>query len=150
MNLPKKLGLGKLLLLGRGESLSGGRGRASILADAFESLLGAVYLDQGFEAAQAYLLGIMQEQIDFVCSNGIFNDYKTRLQELLQRNGDIDIAYKLVGSDGPEHDKTFTSVVVVSGNVSGRGSGHSKKDAEQQAAKAALDRLNEAAGTKNS
>ncbi len=148
--LAKKLGLGKLLLLGKGESLSGGRGRASILADAFESLLGAVYLDQGFEAAQAYLLGIMQEQIDFVCSNGIFNDYKTRLQELLQRNGDIDIAYKLVGSDGPEHDKTFTSVVIVSGNVSGRGSGHSKKDAEQQAAKAALDRLNEAAGTKNS
>lgn len=139
--LAKKLKLGRLLLLGRGESISGGRERASILADAFESLLGAVYIDQGFEAAQKFLMSIMKDQIDFVCRNGIFNDYKTRLQEFLQRNGDIEISYQLVGSEGPEHEKIFTSAVAVAGRIIGQGSGHSKKDAEQHAAKAALEEL---------
>lgn len=137
----KKMGIGDCLLLGKGEELGGGRQRASILADAFESVLGAVYMDQGFEYAQKYLLKIMQEDIDATCTYGINNDYKTRLQEKLQRNGDISIVYEIVGSSGPEHRKEFVAAVIVEGKEIGQGSGFTKKDAEQQAAKQALDNL---------
>lgn len=126
---------------GKGEELSGGRERPSILADAFESVLGAIYLDQGFEVVQAYLLGMMQSEIDFICRHGIFNDYKTRLQEYLQRDGDADIHYVLLGSTGPEHNKVFTSQVMLGNTVIGEGSGRTKKDSEQHAAKQALAQL---------
>ena len=137
----KKLGLGELLLLGRGEELSGGRERPSILADAFESVLGAIYLDQGFAVAQSYLLNMMQEEIDYVCSHGIYTDYKTRLQEYLQQHGDVDISYQLLGSSGPEHNKIFTSEVLLEGRVIGEGQGRTKKDSEQHAAQQALAQL---------
>ena len=134
----KKIHLGDYLQLGKGEELSGGRERPSILADAFESVLGAIYLDQGFEVVQTYLLGMMQSEIDFICRHGIFNDYKTRLQEYLQRDGDADIHYVLLGSTGPEHNKVFTSQVMLGNTVIGEGSGRTKKDSEQHAAKQAL------------
>lgn len=137
----KKIGLGELLLLGRGEELSGGRERPSILADAFESVLGAIYLDQGFAVAQRYLLTMMQPEIDYVCRNGIYTDYKTRLQEFLQRDGDVEISYQLMGSTGPEHNKIFTSEVMVEGKVIGVGQGRTKKDSEQHAAQQALMQL---------
>lgn len=137
----KKLRLGDFLLLGKGEEMSGGRERPSILADAFESVLGAYYLDQGFAKAQEYLLGIMQKEIDFICSHGICSDFKTRLQEYLQRDGDVEISYHLAGSTGPEHNKTFNSEVCLEGKVIGCGSGRTKKDAEQQAARDALVKL---------
>ena len=107
----------------------------------FESVLGAIYLDQGFEVVQAYLLGMMQSEIDFICRHGIFNDYKTRLQEYLQRDGDADIHYVLLGSTGPEHNKVFTSQVMLGNTVIGEGSGRTKKDSEQHAAKQALAQL---------
>ena len=132
------LRLGDFILLGKGEEMSGGRERPSILADAFESVLGAYYLDQGLAKAQDYLLAIMQKDIDFVCTHGICSDFKTRLQEHLQREGDVEICYNLVGSTGPEHNKTFNSEVCLEGKVIGSGSGRTKKDAEQQAAKDAL------------
>ena len=137
----KKSGLGELLLLGRGEELSGGRERPSILADAFESVLGAIYLDQGFAVAQRYLLTMMQPEIDYVCRNGIYTDYKTRLQEFLQRDGDVEISYQLMGSTGPEHNKIFTSEVSFEGKVIGVGQGRTKKDSEQHAAQQALMQL---------
>ena len=137
----KKIGLGELLLLGRGEELSGGRERPSILADAFESVLGAIYLDQGFAVAQRYLLTMMQPEIDYVCRNGIYTDYKTRLQEFLQRDGDVEISYQLLGSTGPEHNKIFTSEVSFEGKVIGVGQGRTKKDSEQHAAQQALMQL---------
>lgn len=137
----KKIHLGDLLLLGKGEEHNGGRQRPSILADAFESVLGAIYLDQGFEIVQQYLLGMMQSEIDYICQNGIYNDYKTRLQEFLQRDGDVEISYQLLGSTGPEHNKVFTSEVIVSGSVIGEGSGRTKKDSEQHAAQQALKKL---------
>lgn len=137
----KKMNLGKYLLLGKGEELSGGRERPSLLADAFESVLGAYYLDQGFAKAQDYLLGMMQKEIDFICTHGICSDYKTRLQEYLQREGEVSILYRLVGSSGPEHNKTFTTEVLVEGDVIGTGSGRTKKDSEQQAAKDALGKM---------
>lgn len=137
----KKLRLGDFLLLCKGEEMSGGRERPSILADAFESVLGAYYLDQGLAKAQEYLLAIMQKEIDFICTHGICSDFKTRLQEYLQREGDVDISYHLVGSTGPEHNKTFKSEVCLKGEIIGGGSGRTKKDAEQQAAKDALVKL---------
>ena len=137
----KKIGLGELLLLGRGEELSGGRERPSILADAFESVLGAIYLDLGFAVAQRYLLTMMQPEIDYVCRNGIYTDYKTRLQEFLQRDGDVEISYQLMGSTGPEHNKIFTSEVSFEGKVIGVGQGRTKKDSEQHAAQQALMQL---------
>ena len=137
----KKIHLGDYLKLGKGEDFTGGRERPSILADAFESVLGAVYLDQGMEVARTYLLGLMQPEIDYICRHGIFNDYKTRLQEYLQRDGEVEITYRLLGSSGPEHNKVFTSEVIFEGKVIGKGQGHSKKDAEQHAAQQALKQL---------
>ena len=137
----KKIHLGDYLQLGRGEDFTGGRERPSILADAFESVLGAIYLDQGMEVARTYLLGLMQPEIDYICRHGIFNDYKTRLQEYLQRDGEVEITYRLLGSSGPEHNKVFTSEVIFEGKVIGKGQGHSKKDSEQHAAQDALRKL---------
>lgn len=137
----KKIHLGAYLRLGKGEELSGGRERPSILADAFESVLGAIYLDQGFEKVQSYLLTMMQQEIDYICRHGIYNDYKTRLQEFLQRDGDVDISYQLMSSTGPEHNKVFTSEVMVQGRVIGEGKGRTKKDSEQHAAQQALAQL---------
>lgn len=137
----KKIHLGDVLRLGKGEESSGGRERASILADAFESVLGAIYLDQGFTVAQNYILAMMGAEIDYICRHGIYNDYKTRLQEYLQRDGDVDISYQLLGSSGPEHNKVFTSEVVVKGHVIGEGRGRTKKDSEQHAAQQALEQL---------
>ncbi len=137
----RKINLGDYLLLGKGEELSGGRERPSILADAFESVLGAIYLDQGFECVQEYLLNMMRREIDDICVHGICSDYKTRLQEYLQRDGDVDLSYQLLGSTGPEHNKVFMSEVLLDGRVIGEGSGRTKKDAEQHAAKRAIEQL---------
>lgn len=136
-----KISLGKYLRLGKGEASSGGRERASILADAFESVLGAYYIDQGLAAAEKFLLGLMKTELDFICEHGIYSDYKTRLQEIVQRDGDVEISYELIDSSGPEHNKSFTTVVAVAGKVVGKGVGHSKKESEQHAAKSALEKL---------
>lgn len=138
----KKIRLGDFLLLGKGEEMSGGRERPSLLADAFESVLGAYYLDQGFDKTRDFLLNMMQKEIDYICTHGICSDYKTRLQEYLQRDGDVDISYRLVGSSGPEHNKVFATEVTLGGRVIGSGDGRTKKDAEQHAAKNALERMN--------
>ena len=134
-----KISLGKYLRLGKGEASSGGRERASILADAFESVLGAYYIDQGLAAAEKFLLGLMKTELDFICEHGIYSDYKTRLQEIVQRDGDVEISYELI--DSSEHNKSFTTVVSVAGKVVGKGVGHSKKESEQHAAKSALEKL---------
>ena len=136
-----KISLGKYLRLGKGEASSGGRERASILADAFESVLGAYYIDQGLAAAEKFLLGLMKTELDFICEHGIYSDYKTRLQEIVQRDGDVEISYELIDSSGPEHKKSFTTVVSVAGKIVGKGVGHSKKESEQHAAKSALEKL---------
>ena len=136
-----KISLGKYLRLGKGEASSGGRERASILADAFESVLGAYYIDQGLAAAEKFLLGLMKTELDFICEHGIYSDYKTRLQEIVQRDGDVEISYELIDSSGPEHNKSFTTVVSVAGKIVGKGVGHSKKESEQHAAKSALEKL---------
>ncbi|MEG0797926.1 MAG: ribonuclease III [Acidaminococcaceae bacterium] len=137
----KQIGLGEHLLLGRGEVISGGRERASILADAFESVVGAYYLDQGLEKVEKYLLDMMRAELEVTAKHGICRDYKTRLQEMVQKDGVVDIAYELTGAHGPDHEKIFETRVLVNGSISGEGSGKSKKEAEQNAAQEALLKL---------
>ena len=133
--LSREIGLGDYLLLGKGEEMMGGRERSSTLCDVFEAVLGAIYLDGGMEKAREYLMPYVQEQLE--CHNN-FKDYKTMLQEVIQQNPEEDLGYVLVEESGPDHNKTFVVEVHLNSNVIGRGTGKSKKAAEQMAAKEAL------------
>ena len=128
----KKIGLGQYLRLGRGEENSGGRTRVSLLADAFEAVLGALYLDGGLEVARSFLLPLVQAE------QAMPEDYKTRLQEIIQQNPEERLRYVVTGESGPDHNKRFIVEVRLNSNVIGKGEGHSKKAAEQQAAREAL------------
>ena len=134
-----RLELGKHLLLGHGEERFGGRNRASILADAVESVIAASYLDGGIEAAK----GIIQRFV--LCNVPVSKlqntDYKTALQELVQQKKNQVLCYHLVGESGPDHDKVFTAQVLLNDQVVGEGTGSSKKRAEQDAARVALEQL---------
>ena len=133
----RKIGLGRYLLLGRGEEQTGGADRPSILADAFEALLAAIYLDGGMDKARAFIMPFVQEAL----RDGELQDtrdYKTLLQEIVQQNPGESLSYALVGQSGPDHDKRFEVQVLLNSNVLGRGIGRSKKQAEQTAAKEAL------------
>ena len=134
----KKLGVGDYLLLGKGEKANGGADRPSILADAFEAILAAIYLDGGIEPAKKHVLRFVQSELAHL-ENDNFKDYKTELQEIIQRNPEEKLTYVLTGESGPDHDKCFTVEVHLNSNVIGEGSGHSKKNAEQAAAKKALE-----------
>lgn len=134
-----RLGLGEYLLLGHGEEQGGGRRRISILADAVESILAATYLDGGFPAA----LSMVQQFIltDVPAEHPRNMDYKTKLQELVQQQKNQIIQYTLVGESGPDHAKEFQVEVCLNGQIVGTGSGSSKKRAEQDAAKSAMEKL---------
>ncbi len=132
----RQLELGKYLLLGKGEILTGGRERPSIQADAFEAIIAAIYLDGGMEAARAFVLKYIEEAIRQQQS---IRDYKTMLQEVVQRNPGELVEYVLTGETGPDHDKRFEVEVHLNSNVIGRGIGRSKKRAEQEAAREALE-----------
>ncbi len=131
----KEIELGKYIMLAHGEEKCGGRERASILSDAFEALIGAMYLDGGMDVAGAFIEKYVLNDIE---SKTLFHDCKTALQELVQAKRDGNVEYRLVSEEGPAHDKVFESVVVYHGKTLGKGSGHSKKNAEQQAAYQAL------------
>jgi len=135
-----RLGVGEVLLLGRGEEGSGGRTKASILADAFEAILGAVYLDAGWEAAQQLVLRELGEAIERAGEEPDDFDHKSRLQEKAVRDGDGTPRYAVVGS-GPDHDRAYVAEVFLGGTLWGTGVGRSKKDAEQQAARAAWEEI---------
>jgi len=135
------LELGLCLSMGRGEERSGGRERPSILADAFEALLGAVYLDQGPDKAAEIAIRCLAPVINDVMEGRLERDYKTELQELVQQRDGETVQYVILREEGPDHDKTFTAGVLYRGQVSGTGTGRSKKDAEQQAAKWALAKI---------
>lgn len=133
-----ELGLGPRLRLGKGEDTSGGRAKPSILADAVEAVIGAVYLDGGFDPARALVLETLGERIDAAALQPGSRDFKTRLQEIAARDGLAPPAYA-VDETGPDHDKTFHASVSVGDEILGRGQGSSKKEAEQRAARAAWD-----------
>ena len=139
----RKLNLGAFLWLGRGEESGGGRTRTSILADATEAVFAAVYLDGGIQAASALIHRCLLDAEREEEVEERRRDYKTALQELVQRQADQVLTYRMVGEHGPDHAKTFTAEVLLNGESIGSGSGHSKKEAEQSAAKSALEQMTE-------
>ncbi|MBR2500647.1 MAG: ribonuclease III [Clostridia bacterium] len=133
--------LGRFIMLGKGEEITGGRTRVSILADAYEALIAAMYLDSGLERTREWLLSQLYDTILVAVSGKSIKDYKTVLQEELQSRGETDISYVIVGESGPDHRKVFAVNVLVNGKIAGCGEGSSKKNAEQSAAKSALEGL---------
>ncbi len=137
----KNLNIGKYLLLGKGEENTGGRYRVSILSDAVEALIGALYLDAGLEMAKNFVLAQMGEMIEKSIKGIIFMDYKTQLQEILQKGNEKRVVYEIIGERGPDHDKVFISQVKIDGQPAGKGKGKTKKEAEQMAAKETIKTL---------
>lgn len=139
--LARGIKLGEYLRLGRGEALGGGRDRASILADAFEALLAAIYLDSGNdkERTAEVLMPLIGPEIQGYVSSGMMIDYKTELQQIIQQADGERLEYVLVGTHGPDHEKVFDVEARLNSNLIGKGSGHSKRAAEQNAAKQALE-----------
>ena len=137
-----EVSLGAYLLLGHGERLTGGAERPSILADAFEAVIGAIYLDRGFDVAREYVLDQLHEELVEVDLGANLKDYKTMFQEVVQRHPGKKAVYSLIGENGPDHAKEFRFSVSVDGKVFGEGTGRTKKAAEQNAARAALEKYN--------
>ena len=133
----RELELGSYLMLGKGEDKGGGRERDSILADAFEAVLAAIYLDGGMEPARRHVMNFVLRELKHT-DDEVFKDYKTALQEIIQRNPEESVTYILTDESGPDHDKSFTVEVRLNSNVIGKGTGKNKKRAEQMAAKEAL------------
>lgn len=131
-----EIGLGEHILLGKGEILTGGRERPSILSDAFESVIAAIYLDGGMDEAKKFVLRFVTTS---TTDTAKATDYKTMLQEVIQKNPDEHLTYRLVAESGPDHNKEFTIEVYLNSNCIGTGKGHSKKKAEQAAAREALE-----------
>ena len=128
----KEIHLGDFMLLGKGEEATGGRNRPSILADAFEALIGAIFLDGNMDNAKRFVLRFLD------AAHASLKDYKTLLQEIIQKNPGERLSYVVIGESGPDHDKVFNVEVHLNSNVIGKGTGKSKKQAEQAAAKEAL------------
>lgn len=139
-NVAKRLELGRYMRLGRGEEHTGGRERPSILADMVEAIIAAMYLDCGMEQARSFIMQNILKDAE-ISDTHRSADYKTELQELVQRKSNQHISYELTGESGPDHNKTFTFTVSINGEISGEGSGRTKKEAEQMAAMKALERL---------
>lgn len=140
--LALECGLSPYILLGKGEERMGGRQRPALLCDVFEAFTGAIFQDQGFDRARIFLSQVLFPKIDHDdFSHGM--DFKTALQELMQKNGEVKIEYEVVDTSGPDHNREFTVAVKIEGDRHGTGRGNSKKRAEQQAAKQALEQLNE-------
>lgn len=137
-----ELNIGSYLLLGKGEASSGGRARTSILADSFEAIIGAVYMDSGFARAGKFVLTQLKADLDLIGRGEGAKDYKTLLQEVVQKNNDSKIVYEIIDQRGPDHNKVFEVAVLVNDLRYGKGAGKSKKEAEQHAAKQALAELN--------
>ncbi|RLB12772.1 MAG: ribonuclease III [Deltaproteobacteria bacterium] len=131
------IGLGKYLFLGKGEELSGGREKPSILADAMEALIGAVYIDGGFDQAKRVIIKLFSSRIEDLGNKDMIHDFKSLLQELTQQRYKTIPAYRLVEEWGPPHDKVFRVSLAIRGEVVAHGEGKSKKEAEQRAAKVA-------------
>ncbi|HHU64351.1 MAG TPA: ribonuclease III [Clostridiales bacterium] len=134
----RQINIGRYLLLGKGEENTGGRNKDSIIADAVEALIGAVYVDSDFENSKAFVLKLFENVIDKALAGEFQRDYKTELQELLQSRSSEKITYEAISETGPDHDKIFKTRVMLGNKVLGEGKGRSKKAAEQSAAKEAL------------
>lgn len=135
-----KIDLGSYMFLGHGEAMNNGRNRPSIIADAFEALIAALYIDSGekFDVIERFLIPYVEAEIRYISETGVFVDYKTTLQQIVQQaNGEI-LEYVLVSEEGPDHNKQFNVEARLNSNVIGHGSAKSKREAEQKAAHEAL------------
>lgn len=141
MECATRLEIGTHLYLGKGEENSGGRNRTSILADAMEAVIGAVYLDGGWDVSVDFILRVLKDTIEDALAGKLYSDYKTELQERLQINGEVAIHYEVEKEEGPDHDKTFYVRLTANKEIIGNGQGRSKKEAEQHAAKAAIEKM---------
>ena len=133
--------LGEYLLMGKGEEMTGGRGKAANLAGALEAVIAAAFIDQGATASRNLVLGLLAEEMSKAVNQGMAIDYKSRLQEVMQSRQQLTPTYRLVEEAGPDHDKRFTIEVMSGDTVLGRGAGKSKKSAEAEAARSALEHL---------
>ncbi|HZJ83218.1 MAG TPA: ribonuclease III [Clostridia bacterium] len=139
--IARSIDLGQFLLLGKGEANTGGGNRESVLADAVEAIIGAVYLEGGIDGARRLILELFTFLMEKSFEGKGFQDYKTNLQEILQKDSELEIVYGVIKEKGPDHDKEFVVQVYHGGQAIGQGRGKSKKEAEQEAAKEALDKI---------
>ncbi|NLI60584.1 MAG: ribonuclease III [Clostridiales bacterium] len=140
--IARSIELGQFLYLGKGESNTGGRDRSSVLADAVEAIIGAVYVDSGIKQASEFIIRLFTPIMKKSFEGKGFQDYKTNLQEVLQKDSDKDIVYRVIEERGPDHNKDFVVEVCHGDKAIGRGRGKNKKEAEQHAAKEALGKIN--------
>jgi ribonuclease-3 len=138
----KKISLSELVLLGRGEEITGGRKRPSVISDSFEALLAAIYLDSDMQTAKKWLLSLMEDRILQVINGDLYRDYKTTLQEIIQKDGKSAVTYRTVSESGKEHNRKFVVQVLINGVPQNTAEGHSKKEAEQAAAKILIEKIN--------
>jgi len=131
--------LGMYMNMSKGEEITGGRNRVSILADCVEAIIAAIYLDKGIEYSKLFILNNFKETIEKAIGNEIILDYKTKLQEIFQQNGEVNICYELVKFEGPPHRRKFFVNLLINDSLKGSGQGFSKKEAEQNAAKEVMD-----------
>lgn len=144
-----RLEIGRYLNMGKGEEHSGGRQRESILADAVEAVVGAIYLDGGYDEVYRFVSREFRQTVEDALAGRLFTDYKTQVQEVLQKRGrKTVISYHLDREEGPDHDKTFYVHLVCNGKTLGNGSGKSKKEAEQEAARATFEILSKLQSSK--
>lgn len=134
----KDLELSGIIKMSKGEEITGGRERMALQADCVEAVIAAIYLDKGLEIAKAFILKNFKQIIEKAIKNQIILDFKTKLQELLQKQGEVDIAYELIKFEGPPHRRKFFTNVIIGEEIMGYGEGYSKKESEQNAAKTAL------------
>lgn len=135
----KKLEISQYIKVGHSEALSGGKEKSAILADSVEAIIAAIYFDGGLEQAKNFIINNLKDAMEIASQNVGVKDYKTVLQEKLQANGEVKIEYKIISEKGPDHDKIFVAQVLFNGKVLASGEGNSKKHAEMQAAKKALE-----------
>ena len=136
------LGLGQILRLSKGEELSGGRTNNSLLANTFEAVIGAIYLDSGYSTVKDFLATHLFPRLEDIIDKGLYKDHKSALQELVQSRGSASPEYQVIKEIGPDHDKEFTITVAVNGQDIATGAGKSKQNAQQAAARKALEKLN--------
>jgi ribonuclease-3 len=139
--MARAISLGNYLYLGKGEEASGGRRKPANLAGALEAVIAAIFLDQGYSVARAFILRLVDKELKKVLSQGIKTNYKSQLQELIQAKHQLTPTYQVIEAMGPDHDRKFTVEVKLGNTVLGRGSGKSKKSAEEEAARSALGQL---------
>jgi len=145
-SIARDIGLGNYLLLGRGEEQTGGRDKDSLLANSLEAVIASIYLDAGNTAVQEFVIRFFKELIKMTCASRSSLDYKTELQELCQERLKHLPEYRIAAETGPDHLKQFTVDLIIKGEIYGRGIGKNKKEAEQRAAKEALDKLSKSYG----